>query len=241
MATQLLVSVRSAAEANAALAGGADILDVKEPAAGSLGRADEAMLAEIIHQCADRRSISVALGELRDAPPGPASANVRWAKVGLAGQRKRNWRAPFAQLARRLQPIVLVPVVYADAERADGPGVHETLDDLIRLGGIYLLIDTFIKDGRGLLHWLSLETLSTLTERCREENVVLGLAGALTSADIVQLLPLRPNIIAVRGAACAGGQREAAVAARRVRRLKRLVEGVPCRREPVRAPAGRSR
>ena len=37
--TQLLVSVRSPAEALAALEGGAALIDVKEPARGSLGRA----------------------------------------------------------------------------------------------------------------------------------------------------------------------------------------------------------
>ena len=34
---RLLVSVRSAAEARAALSGGADIIDAKEPSLGSLG------------------------------------------------------------------------------------------------------------------------------------------------------------------------------------------------------------
>ena len=38
----LLVSVRSGAEAEAALAGGADLIDVKEPTRGALGRADGA-------------------------------------------------------------------------------------------------------------------------------------------------------------------------------------------------------
>ena len=37
----LLVSVRSAAEALSALAGGADVIDVKEPNRGSLGAADD--------------------------------------------------------------------------------------------------------------------------------------------------------------------------------------------------------
>ena len=35
---RLLVSVRSAEEVSAALAGGADIIDAKEPERGSLGR-----------------------------------------------------------------------------------------------------------------------------------------------------------------------------------------------------------
>ena len=44
---KLLVSVRTIEEARAALAGGADIIDIKEPTRGSLGRADEAVLTSI--------------------------------------------------------------------------------------------------------------------------------------------------------------------------------------------------
>ena len=41
----LLVSVRDAAEAGNAVAGGAALIDVKEPARGALGRADDAIVA----------------------------------------------------------------------------------------------------------------------------------------------------------------------------------------------------
>src|SRR5947209_8028398 len=43
----LLVSVRSAAEARAALDGGAALIDIKEPARGPLGRADDGVMAEV--------------------------------------------------------------------------------------------------------------------------------------------------------------------------------------------------
>ena len=45
---QLLVSVRSAAEVEAPLGGGADIIDAKEPDRGSLGPVPPATLAEIL-------------------------------------------------------------------------------------------------------------------------------------------------------------------------------------------------
>jgi uncharacterized protein (UPF0264 family) len=68
---QLLVSVRDVAEAEAALAGGADIIDIKEPRRGALGMADAAMIAEIV-ACVDRRvPVSAALGELREWAAGP--------------------------------------------------------------------------------------------------------------------------------------------------------------------------
>jgi uncharacterized protein (UPF0264 family) len=62
----LLVSVRSAAEAEAALAGGAALIDVKEPARGSLGRADEAVIRAVLGAVAGRRPVSAALGELAE-------------------------------------------------------------------------------------------------------------------------------------------------------------------------------
>src|SRR6478735_1969877 len=62
----LLVSVRSAAEALAALAGGADVIDVKEPNRGSLGAADDETISDIVRAVAGRAPVSAALGELVD-------------------------------------------------------------------------------------------------------------------------------------------------------------------------------
>ena len=62
----LLVSVRSVAEAEIALAGGAAIIDVKEPSRGALGRADDTIIADIVRSVAGRAPVSAALGELID-------------------------------------------------------------------------------------------------------------------------------------------------------------------------------
>src|SRR5689334_15854455 len=62
----LLVSVRSAAEAQAALVGGANVIDVKEPNQGSLGAADDSTIAAVVHAVAGRAPVSAALGELVD-------------------------------------------------------------------------------------------------------------------------------------------------------------------------------
>ncbi|MES1213307.1 MAG: (5-formylfuran-3-yl)methyl phosphate synthase, partial [Singulisphaera sp.] len=50
MRTGLLVSVRDANEARDALLGGADLIDLKEPTRGSLGRVDSAMIGEVVAQ-----------------------------------------------------------------------------------------------------------------------------------------------------------------------------------------------
>ena len=62
----LLVSVRSAAEAMEALAGGADMIDVKEPKRGSLGVADMSTIAEVVRTVGKRAMVTAALAVLKN-------------------------------------------------------------------------------------------------------------------------------------------------------------------------------
>ena len=62
---QLLVSVRSEAEVAAALAGGADLIDAKEPALGSLGPVGGAELLAIAARVPETVPLSAALGDFR--------------------------------------------------------------------------------------------------------------------------------------------------------------------------------
>src|SRR5207244_3316826 len=47
-----------------------------------------------------------------------------------------------------------------------------------------LLVDTWKKDGQGLLAWLSLEAIQDLASRCREHAVRIALAGSLGRAEV---------------------------------------------------------
>ena len=66
--TGLLISVRSAREAEIALCGGADLIDVKEPARGSLGRAKGSVIRDVVLRIAGQVPVSAALGELVQQP-----------------------------------------------------------------------------------------------------------------------------------------------------------------------------
>src|SRR5262249_54305435 len=68
---RLLVSVRSAAEAIAAVEGGADLIDIKEPSHGSLGRADDAAVTAVLQAVGGRKPVSAAFGELRESLTSP--------------------------------------------------------------------------------------------------------------------------------------------------------------------------
>ena len=67
-----------------ALAGGADLIDIKEPTRGPMGWADPATIAAIVEHVDGRRPVSAALGELTDDAMLPAEPEVEMAKIGLA-------------------------------------------------------------------------------------------------------------------------------------------------------------
>src|SRR5262249_26387315 len=62
----LLVRVRSGTEGEAARHGGADLIDVKEPRRGPLGRAEREVIADVVRCVAGQRPVSAALGELAE-------------------------------------------------------------------------------------------------------------------------------------------------------------------------------
>src|SRR4051794_15055470 len=126
----LLVSVRSAEEARAALEGGAAVIDVKEPARGPLGRADHAVWASVRAAVPHEVPVSVALGEWRhwvgeeaatiEAQPG-LFRGFAFRKLGLSGVLP-GWAEAFARVRRRLgEGPSWVAVVYTDWERAEAP------------------------------------------------------------------------------------------------------------------------
>jgi uncharacterized protein (UPF0264 family) len=218
---RLLVSVRSPAEALAALEGGADLIDVKEPGRGPLGAADRNVMEEVVLAVGARAPVSVALGEWAEYSCQPLPAGVSFAKWGLSGladsvaQAVRSIRN-FDGAAR---PVL---VAYADHRRAGSPPVEVLVRAACELRFPAFLIDTAVKDGTTLLDYLNPSALAHFRSRLGVSGVPVAFAGSLDLDAIRRLLPVAPDWFAVRGAACVGG-REGRVAADRVRQLQRVI------------------
>ncbi|MBM3994762.1 MAG: hypothetical protein FJ303_11500 [Planctomycetes bacterium] len=223
----LLVSVRSAEEALQALDGGADLIDIKEPARGPLGRADDAVIRAVQETVGKRRPLSAALGEWIDASAKDVpDVDLTYVKWGLAGcQRRSDWRDGWEHWRRRPQHVL---VAYADWQCAVAPSIHDVLALACHHPGSMLLVDTHCKDrGRGtgrptMLDWLSVAEVESMCALARQAGVRIALAGSLGLEEISRLLPAQPDWFAVRGAACESGDRESSVSAERVRRLAKL-------------------
>ena len=234
--TALLVSVRSAAEAEAALAGGAAVIDIKEPDRGALGAADPRTWRAVLSAVAGRAPVSAALGELFPANRGTASAGalaaqtagLAFAKIGLARAAacrvwQERWREALACLP---QSVAAVAVAYADWPAADAPPPEEVIDAGAELGCTLLLVDTFGKTRGDLLSHLPLPALEDVTRRARRRGMQVVLAGSLTKRLVRDVLPLSPALVAVRGAACKFDRRSAIDAAL-VRELAAILAASP--------------
>jgi uncharacterized protein (UPF0264 family) len=210
--TGLLVSVRDRQEAETALAGGADLLDLKEPAAGSLGAVAPAVMREVAEWLGGRKPLSVALGELATLDPklpGLVPPQVRFAKLGLAGcARTPDWQNHWQHSCERLPPGVSpVAVVYADWAAAGAPTPQQVLAAACRLKAATesldtLLIDTFHKHSGGLLDCWPRHALAHFVADVRCRGLKLVLAGSLNMETARAALELEPDLIAVRGAVC---------------------------------------
>jgi hypothetical protein len=245
---QLLVSVRNAREARDALAGGCDILDVKEPAHGSLGMADVGVIRDVIVAAGVQAiTISAALGETREwrnrtsVPVLPHG--LQYVKLGTAGltdvtEWEREWRSVrerFEAVAQDASaashpsgdsagPPQWVAVAYADWQRAAAPPPEEILRTAVESECAGLLFDTYYKDGRSLFDVLPMDAIAVLLESLRETNLFVALAGSLSIADIATAAALHPDVIAVRTAVCRDGNRNGPISRESVRRLREVLE-----------------
>ena len=221
----LLVSVRSAGEARVALAGGANVIDVKEPDRGPLGAADELVVRDVVAAVGDFVPVSMAVGELVEIGDSClASCGAAFVKFGLSGcGTKTNWTASWYGLVARLPPDVrAVAVAYADWRAALAPSPDDVLEHAVACQCPALLIDTWEKKGRTLFdHW-PWEEAQQFCRRVRDAKLGLVLAGSLSIAEMTTAVRCRPHLIAVRGAACVGG-RNGHVSLSRVRSLRAAI------------------
>jgi uncharacterized protein (UPF0264 family) len=229
----LLVSVRDASEALAALAGGAHVIDVKEPNRGSLGAADTESIASVVGAVDGRVPVTAAAGELIELielSPRRMPDGLSLFKIGLAGCRAlSDWQSHWFKMINAMWPGQHAPkhavaVAYADWQIANAPEPREILRAAVDAGCPALLIDTWNKSSGALFdHWPALD-LARFTETVQSHGLKLVLAGSLVGESFSAAAKLCPDLLAVRTAACDSG-RGGTVSPDRVAALRRAIAG----------------
>ncbi len=214
---KLLVSPRSFEEARAAIKGNADIIDVKNPAEGSLGANFPWIIRDVVNLVKRYPKIesSAAIGDVPDLPGtvslaalGLASLGINYLKIGLYGPKSEEKVAYILKnvvkgVREFYSSIKIVAVGYADYQRI-GTSINPL--NLPRIaadsGCDVVMIDTAIKDGTSLLTHMPWSDIEQFTDAGRTQGLQTALAGSLRIADCVALKALHPDILGVRSAVC---------------------------------------
>jgi uncharacterized protein (UPF0264 family) len=203
---RLLVSVRSVAEARLVADGGADFIDLKEPAQGALGGLPPVTIREIVaalraQGCTLPVSATIGdvpmheLDEILSRVEAVGACGVDIVKVGIE-------RSPAAGAVLRALAGCgrsLVPVFIADR------GLDERAVSLaLSLGFAGVMVDTADKRAGSLFEALPIESVERFVAMAREAGVMVGMAGALRREQAPRIARLRPDFAGFRSAVCAG-------------------------------------
>ena len=231
---RLLVSPMNMEEAHAALAGGADILDVKNPKEGSLGANFPWVIRSVADLAKGRIPVSATIGDLEFKPGtaslaalGAASSGADYVKAGLLGVKTE------VQAEEMLKAIVravkdldpekkVVASGYSDYLRVGSISPMLLPAAAARAGADVVMVDTAIKDGKPTFDFMSEEDLRDFIKLGHSFDLEVALAGSIGFAHLEELARLQPDIIGVRGIVC-GGDRRSAVREDLVEKVKSAI------------------
>jgi hypothetical protein len=211
---QLLVSVDTVEDALEALAGGADIIDAKNPGSGALGAVSLGRFADIRAVVGHERPLTAALGEVasereaEDLAAAFAEAGATLVKTAPSALRPDDalaiLRAAVRGAARAGDGVVAV--AYADAEVESAVRIDTVVALAREAGARGVLLDTANKGGPALTQLVDAERLTAFIDGAHRAGLTAALAGRVVATDLPLLSMGGADIAGVRGAACESGR-----------------------------------
>ncbi len=225
-----MVSVQDLPEALEALKGGADIVDVKNLQEALVGSAHPSVVRQVREAVPDKHHASVTLGvvpnQIGTVAMAVYSAGVLDATSVKVGFMKTEYQAAVETLLACREALEgfdtkLIGSLFADNESYDGLDPH-LMVDLAKEGKCDgWLIDTLTKDGRNLFDFVPEEQLRDMVFQGKELGMSTALSGHLRLENLDELARINPDIVGVRGAVCAKGDRISGVYWEAVAEFKR--------------------
>jgi uncharacterized protein (UPF0264 family) len=236
---KLLISSTNEEEAAEAVAGGADIIDVKNPKEGALGASFPWTIKRVREIAPASLEVSCTIGDLPNLPGsislaalGAAATGVDYVKVGFGGVKTKGDAICLLRSAVRAakdydSEIKVVAVGYADAERANSISPLLIPEIADKANADVAMIDTAVKDGKTLFTFLTKEQISSISNDAHCRGLQLALAGSLRKEQIPSAYALKADIVGLRGAACTGGDRvNGQITRENVRQLAEIVKSL---------------
>ena len=220
--TQLLVSIKSIAEAKIALAEKVDIIDLKNPSDGALGALDAKIIKQIVLYVAGRRPVSATIGNL------PMQASVIIQKIQQADSLgldliKVGFENDLSaidcinKIAKLKFKTKLVGVLFAD----QSPN-FELIPCFSAAGFHGLMLDTQSKLSINLFECQAEKEIESFVKKAKDASLLVGLAGRLLATNIASAINFSPDFIGVRSAVCHSESRENLLDSKKISIIKAL-------------------
>lgn len=232
----LLISPINTEEAQEAILGGADIIDVKNPKEGSLGANFPWVIRNIRELTPPDMLVSATLGDVPYKPgtvslaaAGAVVSGADYIKVGLHGTSNYSQaREVMENVVRTVKDvnddIMVVASGYADARRVGAVDPMEIPRVAADSGADLAMVDTAVKDGKTLFDFMDEEAIYHFNTETHEYGLKNALAGSIKEEQLRTLYDSGCDVVGIRGAACTGGDRnKGSIHHSAVKRLKELI------------------
>jgi len=220
---RLLISPKSLEEAKVVVQHKyVDYIDCKNPIEGSLG-ANFPWIIKKMKSLISPSSSQLLSATIGDFPnlPGSASlaalgAAVSGADIIKIGLKESTTEEDCIYLMKGVvkavktynKNIKIVVAGYADRIRMNTSPDFLLLPKIAaKSGADIVMLDTFIKDGKGLFDFLSVEQLKLFKNKAKKLNLEVALAGYLMKDSLPMIKKIMPDIIGVRSIVCEGYDR----------------------------------
>ncbi|HDN65311.1 MAG TPA: (5-formylfuran-3-yl)methyl phosphate synthase [Methanosarcinales archaeon] len=217
---KLLVSPINPTEAKAALYGGADIVDVKNPKEGSLGANFPWVIRAVIEAIESKKPVSATIGDFNFKPGtaslaalGAATSGADYIKIGLydiqTTDQAEELLSNVVQSIKGYDPNKFaVAAAYADYRRINSISPLLLPEVGAKVGADVVMIDTGIKDGKSLFEFMGEEELTRFVDDARDLGLTTALAGTIKFEDLDVLRRINPDILGIRGVVCGGDRND---------------------------------
>lgn len=234
---KLLISVLNLEEARKALNGGCDIIDVKNPAEGSLGANHPKIIREIVRYVNRRVEVSSTIGDLPNLPGtsslaglGAASLGVDYVKAGLYGVKEYDDALKMAKwistaIKEYYSNTKLIICGYGDAEIVGSINPKYIPKIAYESNADGILIDIKTKsENVNIFNFLSKETIANIAEESHNYGLTFALAGGLNIDHVDLLRELKVDIMGVRrGVSNSNNWLESIISEEKVRELYKKI------------------
>jgi len=232
---KLLVSIWYPEEFYDAVMGGADIVDIKDPSAGSLGAPKPGVVKKVVNianSMGVKCELSAAVGDVkccsstvRIAAYFLALMKLNYIKVGIETNginAAYDIAENVVKGAKEAGHSKVILVGYADFKRVKSINPLNLPEIAYKVEADGVMIDTRVKDGTNTFDHLTLGYLKQFVVKAKERELIVALAGGLRKEHVKLAYKLGFDVIGVRTAACSGG-RLGRISKDKVRELKKAI------------------